>query len=40
MCSDAPEIEVKVVREDHRRAAEREVAVSIPTPDPNQYSRF
>ena len=27
-------------REDNRRTAEREVAVSIPTPEPNQYPRF
>ena len=28
------------VRKDNSRAAEREVAGSIPTPEPNQYSRF
>ena len=40
MCSDVPEIEVEVVRKDNSRAAEREVTDLIPTPDPNQYSRF
>ena len=40
MCSDVPEIEVEGVRKDNSPAAERQVAVSIPTPDPNQYSRF
>ena len=40
MCSDVPEIEVEVVRKDNSWAAEREVAGSIPTPDPHQYPRF
>ena len=40
MYSDVPEIEVKGWQKDNSRAAEREVAGSIPTPEPNQYPRF